>query len=76
MNRTVQLRLSGDLGDITMVLATLLAAKQFRLVVDETPYPNRKPRRGDRDPRPGVRVYVDLQMPPARTSDDSEGTSK
>lgn len=55
MNGHVQLRLMGDLGDITMVLAELLASKTFRMVVDETPRANR---RGF-----GVRVYVDLQMP-------------
>lgn len=55
MNGQVQLRLSGDLGDITMVLAELLASKQFHLAVDEHPVPNRE--------RPGVRVYVDLTVP-------------
>ncbi|WP_040806062.1 hypothetical protein [Nocardia concava] len=57
MNNTVQIRLSGDLGDITMVIAELLASKQFRMVVDETPYRNRT--------GAGVRVYIELAMPPA-----------
>ncbi|MCU1641204.1 MAG: hypothetical protein JWN03_1479 [Nocardia sp.] len=55
MNGKVQLRLAGELGDITIVLAELLASKQFRILVDERPYPDR---RGF-----GVRVYVDLALP-------------
>ncbi|MEV6101042.1 hypothetical protein [Nocardia sp. NPDC051981] len=55
MNGHVQLRLSGELGDITLVLASILAAKEFKIVVDERPYPNRR--------APGVRVYVDLEFP-------------
>lgn len=71
MNRHVQLRLSGDLGDITMVLAELLASKAFRIIVDEKPYPNTR--------TPGVRVYVDLSMPtptterPEKAARDGEG---
>lgn len=55
MNGHVRLRLSGDLGDITMVLAELLASKQFRIAVDEETYPNHTGL--------GVRVYVDLAVP-------------
>ncbi|GAB0103469.1 hypothetical protein JMUB6875_24420 [Nocardia sp. JMUB6875] len=55
MNGHVQLRLSGELGDITLVLASILASKEFKVVVDERPYPNRR--------APGVRVYVDLEFP-------------
>ncbi|MBF6212243.1 hypothetical protein IU433_17515 [Nocardia puris] len=60
MNGRVRLRLSGDLGDITMVLAELLASKAFRIVVDEHPYPNRRD--------PGVRVYVELALPTPTTN--------
>ncbi|MEV0461425.1 hypothetical protein AB0I30_07315 [Nocardia tengchongensis] len=55
MNGHVQLRLSGELGDITVVLASILASKEFRIVVDEKPVPDRHGF--------GVRVYVDLEFP-------------
>ncbi|MEV6069247.1 hypothetical protein AB0L82_22095 [Nocardia sp. NPDC052001] len=54
MNGHVRLRLSGQLGDITMVLAELLASKAFHIVVDERPYPGQGL---------GVRVYVDIAVP-------------
>ncbi|MET8424382.1 hypothetical protein [Nocardia sp. NPDC004860] len=55
MNGHVQIRLSGQLGDITMVLAELLASKAFRIEVDEHPHPNRRGL--------GVRVYAELSLP-------------
>ncbi|MFB8007532.1 hypothetical protein [Nocardia sp. NPDC056000] len=55
MNGHVQLRLVGHLGDITIVLAELLASKAFRIVVNERPYPSRH--------IPAVRVYVELTLP-------------
>ncbi|MGW5229635.1 hypothetical protein ACWEP5_32485 [Nocardia niigatensis] len=51
---TVQLRLSGDLADITRVLADLIGSHAFRLVVDDHKYPNR---------HGGVRVYAELSLP-------------
>ncbi|MFF0608412.1 hypothetical protein ACFYUD_07065 [Nocardia tengchongensis] len=54
MNGTVQLRLSGDLADITRVLADLIGSHAFRLAVDENRYPNR---------HGGVRVYAELTTP-------------
>ncbi|MFD6355735.1 hypothetical protein [Nocardia tengchongensis] len=55
MNGHVEIRLSGQLGDITLVLAELLASKAFRIAVNEHPYPNRRGL--------GVRVYAELALP-------------
>ncbi|MBF6179898.1 hypothetical protein [Nocardia otitidiscaviarum] len=54
MNRTVRLRLSGELADITRVLADLIGSRAFRVTVDERTYLNRGG---------GVRVYADVSIP-------------
>ncbi|MFB7723138.1 hypothetical protein [Nocardia sp. NPDC056100] len=54
-DRTVRLRLSGRLGDITTVLADLVASNAFRIEVDDRPYPNRTGL--------DVRVYAELSLP-------------
>lgn len=54
MNSTVRLRLSGDLADITRVLADLIGSHAFRLTVEDHKYPNRDG---------GVRVYAELSLP-------------
>ncbi|WP_280356388.1 hypothetical protein [Nocardia otitidiscaviarum] len=51
MNHVVHLRLSGELADITAVLADLIGSHAFGLDVDPRTYPNRGG---------GVRVYADL----------------
>ncbi len=58
MNGIVLLRLSGDLADITAVLATLVGADGLRMAVRDRTYPNRN---GD-----GVRVYAELALPAAK----------
>lgn len=54
MSGIVQMRLSGELGDVIKVLAKLLGSNDFRLQVGESEFPNR---------RGGVRVYLDLADP-------------
>ncbi|MFE5288130.1 hypothetical protein ACFRAQ_24455 [Nocardia sp. NPDC056611] len=54
MNGIVRLRLSGDLGDITAVLADLIGSHAFRVMVDDHTYRNRDG---------GVRVYAELSLP-------------
>lgn len=54
MNHTVRLRLSGDLADITRVLADLIGSHTFRITVDEHTYLNRSG---------GVRVYANVAIP-------------
>ncbi|MFI6870863.1 hypothetical protein [Nocardia sp. NPDC050406] len=51
MTNTVRLRLSGNLADITRVLAALIGSHTFRVTVDERTYLNRDG---------GVRVYAEL----------------
>lgn len=53
MTGLVRLRLSGNLGDITTVLADLTGSPAFRIHVDERTYSNRDG---------GVRVYAELTV--------------
>ncbi|MCP9619685.1 hypothetical protein FOH10_09110 [Nocardia otitidiscaviarum] len=54
MNGVVHLRLSGELADITAVLANLVGSHAFRLDVNPRTYLNRGG---------GVRVYADISIP-------------
>ncbi|WP_225732250.1 MULTISPECIES: hypothetical protein [unclassified Nocardia] len=55
MNGVVRLRLCGDLGDITAVLAVLVGTEGLLIDVGDLTYPNRG---GN-----GVRVYAELAVP-------------
>ncbi|MFE3796966.1 hypothetical protein [Nocardia tengchongensis] len=54
MKGTVQIRLSGDLADITRILAGLIAVRAFGVTVGRDVYRNRDG---------SARVYAELSLP-------------